>query len=88
MYDSVSIDSGFLAAQANKSHTGGVAINSSTRATVHHCRFWGNFENSGIDLSGSRYPMGVTLRDNDFGDDSITGTFNCSSPNITCSNNF
>jgi hypothetical protein len=88
MFDTISINNGYLAAAANKSHTGGVAINSSTRATVHHCRFGGNFENSGIDLSGSRWPMGVTLRDNDLSDDAITGTFNCSSPNITCSNNF
>jgi hypothetical protein len=88
MFDTISINNGYLAAAANKSHTGGVAINSSTRATVHHCRFGGNFENSGIDLSGSRWPMGVTLRDNDLSDDAITGTFSCSSPNITCSNNF
>ena len=87
MYDCISINSGYLALSAGKSHTGGVAINSSTKALVHHCRFGGNFENSGIDLSGSRYPMGVTLRDNDLSGDAITGTHSCGGP-ITCSNNF
>jgi hypothetical protein len=48
-FNNISIDSGTEAL----SHTVGVAINSSDDAEVHHCRFGGNFENSGIDHSGS-----------------------------------